>query len=137
MITYVLDSNTISYMLRSEGDVRTNFAAELNRGNEYAIPFIVMHEVKRWLLYKSTKTLKVYNQEFDGLFSLARHNAEMPIGLWEKATDIYITLKSKGQLIGNSDILIAAYCMVNDYTLVTRNTDDFKRIDGLKFTNWF
>lgn len=36
----------------------------------------------------------------------------------------------------DSDILIAAYCIVNDYTLVTDNTSDFERIEGLKFVNW-
>jgi tRNA(fMet)-specific endonuclease VapC len=39
-------------------------------------------------------------------------------------------------VIGDADILIAAYCLVNDYTLVTNNTNDFNRIDGLKLVNW-
>ena len=135
---YALDSNTITYILRDEGNTRSNFNHEIiERGNYYAIPFMVMHEVKRWLLYKPTKTLKAYNQEFDNLFLSVKYRAEMPINVWEKATDVHIALKSKGQLIGNADILIAAYCMVNDYTLITRNVSDFERIDGLKFDNWY
>ena len=135
---YALDSNTISYILRNEGKARENFFHEIIEcGNNYAISFMVMHEVKRWLLYKPTKTLKVYNQEFDNLFLIVKHRAEMPINVWEKATDIYIVLKNRGCLIGSADILIASYCLVNEFTLITRNTSDFERIDNLKISNWY
>ena len=135
---YTLDSNTISYMLRKEGNVLSNFNKEIAElRNHYAIPFIVAHEVKRWLLYKPTKIIKDYNEKFNGLFNSVKHRAEMPEIIWDKATDIYIDLKSRGQLIGNSDIIIAAYCIVNNHMLVTRNTDDFNRINGLKHVNWF
>ncbi|SDE15415.1 PIN domain-containing protein [Niabella drilacis] len=33
------------------------------------------------------------------------------------------------------DAIIAATALVNNYTLVTRNTADFKNIEGLKMTN--
>ena len=47
-------------------------------------------------------------------------------------------LVEKGSPIGNkdADIFIAAYCMNNDYTLVTDNTSDFERIDNLSIINW-
>jgi len=135
---YALDSNTISYMLRDEGKTRSNFICKIiEHGNQYAIPFMVMHEVKRWLLYKPTKILMRYNQAFDGLFFNVKHRADMPLPIWEKATDIHIALKSNGQLIGSADILIAAYCLVNNYTLVTRNINDFERVEGLKIDNWY
>lgn len=46
-------------------------------------------------------------------------------------------LQRNEQLIKDADILIASYCIVNDYTLVTRNAKDFERVDGLKFVNWY
>jgi len=61
----------------------------------------------------------------------------MTTDVWLKAADIFITLKQKGQLIGDVDILIAAYCIINNYILVTRNVNDFKRIDDFNFVNWF
>jgi len=137
-MTYALDSNTISYMIRNEGNTLKNFTLEIvEHGNHYAIPFIVTHEVKRWLLYKPTKAEKEYINKFNALFTSVKTRAEMSEFVWHKATEIYILLKSRGQLICNSDILIAAYCLANDYTLVTRNIGDFKRIDGLKYVNWF
>ena len=137
MITYALDTNTVSYFLRGEGNVRENIKREISeRGNLYSIPFAVFYEVKRWLFYKPTKLLKEYNQRFDVMYQSVEDKADMPFDVWKKAIDIYISLQSKGQLIGDTDILIASYCLLNDYTLVTRNVRDFERIDGLKFVDW-
>jgi len=42
MITHVLDSNTVSYFLRDEGNVRGCFEREIiKNGNLYAVPLIV------------------------------------------------------------------------------------------------
>jgi len=35
------------------------------------------------------------------------------------------------------DGVIAATCLINDLTLVTRNTDDFRNIESLKLFNPF
>ena len=136
MITYALDSNTVSYFLRNEGNVRDCFKRESIK-NMYAIPLTVFYEVKRWLLYKPTKITRQYAQEFDVLFQSVQENSEMPIEVYKKAADIYMALKQKGQLIHDADIMIAAYCLANNYILVTRNTDDFNRISDLKHVNWF
>jgi tRNA(fMet)-specific endonuclease VapC len=138
MTIYALDSNTVSYFLRGEGSVRNYFKHEIiENGNLYAIPLEVFYEVRRWLLYKPTKITRKFAQEFDILFQNVRDSAEMPIEVYEQATEIYIALKARGQLIADPDIFIAAYCLVNDCTLVTRNADDFSRIDGLNHVNWF
>jgi len=135
---YALDTNTISYLLRGEGSVDDNFEHEIiNNGNLYAIPYIVVYEIKRWLLDNPSKQLLDFEKSFDLLFKNVENNANMPITVWNKAAKIYISLKQKGQLINEIDILIAAYCLVNDYTLVTRNLKDFKRIDGLNLVNWY
>jgi len=41
-------------------------------------------------------------------------------------------LESKGQMIDFRDALIAGIVVVNDATLLTRNLDHFKRIEGLR-----
>jgi predicted nucleic acid-binding protein len=48
-----------------------------------------------------------------------------------QASRIRRGLRLKGQLIGDFDILIAATAVVGEFTLVTKNTDHFGRIDGL------
>lgn len=45
-------------------------------------------------------------------------------------------LTRKGTLIGANDLLIAAHARALDVTLVTNNTREFERVDGLKLENW-
>lgn len=45
-------------------------------------------------------------------------------------------LKQKGMLIGPCDMLIAAQALSRGLILVTNNTSDFQRIDGLKVEDW-
>jgi len=127
----------ISFFIRGEGNVDIHFKNEIiDAGNPYAIPYIVAYEIKRWLLDKPIKTLLSFAKQFDALFENVKDKAGMPGVVWEKAVEIYIMLKHIGQLIGNADILIAAYCIVNGHTLVTDNLNDFIRIEGLKIVNW-
>ena len=45
-------------------------------------------------------------------------------------------LTKKGTLIGANDMLIAAHAKALDLTLVTNNTREFNRVEGLKIENW-
>ena len=135
--TYALDTNTISYFLRGEGKIDVRFYREIVEGNNsYAIPFVVAYEIKRWLNDNPTKQKQVFARAFEHFFRYVEAKAALTADIWDEAVDIYIRLKQKGQLIGDADILIAAYCIVNDYTLVTRNERDFERIENLKIVNW-
>jgi len=135
---YALDTNIISYYLRDEGRVAEHFKREIQEnGNIYAISYFCAYEIKRWLNYKPTRITRSYATQFDILFQNVHELADMSSFVWEKAAEVHIALQNRGQLIGDADILIASYCLVNDYTLVTRNTNDFKRINGLQFVNWY
>lgn len=46
------------------------------------------------------------------------------------------SLKKSGKTLDDFDLIIAACAMTHNLTLVTNNTKHFKRIDGLKLTNW-
>ena len=45
-------------------------------------------------------------------------------------------LTKKGTLIGANDMLIAAHAKALGLTLVTNNTREFNRVEGLKIENW-
>ena len=49
---------------------------------------------------------------------------------------IRVDLKKRGNLIGASDLLIAAHARLLGLTLVTNNVREFKRVHGLKVVNW-
>jgi tRNA(fMet)-specific endonuclease VapC len=50
--------------------------------------------------------------------------------------DIRQNLESSGKLIGPLDMLIAAHALGHDWTLITNNENEFKRVEGLKVENW-
>ena len=50
--------------------------------------------------------------------------------------DIIAALESKGQRIGERDMLIAAHARSLEYTLVTNNTREFERVEGLAIEDW-
>ena len=45
-------------------------------------------------------------------------------------------LKTKGKIISDLDLFIGATSIVNDMILVTRNTREFERLDGIQLENW-
>jgi tRNA(fMet)-specific endonuclease VapC len=45
-------------------------------------------------------------------------------------------LQRKGTPIGNMDMLIGATALARNLTLITNNTDEFKRIANLSIENW-
>ena len=44
--------------------------------------------------------------------------------------------KNKGVLIGGNDLLIAAHAKSIGMTLITNNTKEFERVEGLNIENW-
>ncbi len=50
--------------------------------------------------------------------------------------DIRATLESRGQVIGQMDMLIAAHARSAKLTVVTNNTREFCRVDGLSVEDW-
>jgi tRNA(fMet)-specific endonuclease VapC len=54
----------------------------------------------------------------------------------ESAGAIRARLKSKGRPIGPYDVLIAGQALARDLTLVTNNTREFSRVEGLRLEDW-
>jgi tRNA(fMet)-specific endonuclease VapC len=58
----------------------------------------------------------------------------------DKSAEIYGQLRAKLELagtpIGALDMLIAAIAIANDLVLVTHNSAEFSRVDGLNIEDW-
>ncbi len=58
----------------------------------------------------------------------------------DNAAEIYGRIRAKlemdGKRIGPNDLLIAAISIANNVVLVTHNTDEFNRVDGLELEDW-
>jgi len=88
--------------------------------------------MRRGFLYKSAPTKeKAYR------LPCARYPVgEMNAAVWERAAAIYANLRRDGLTVNDADLLIAAFCIVNNYTLVTANTRHFDMIEGVQLVNW-
>ena len=62
------------------------------------------------------------------------------LALPETAAETYgalrADLESRGEMIGNNDLWIAAHALAAGLTLVTNNEREFRRVRGLKMQNW-
>lgn len=54
----------------------------------------------------------------------------------EIAGRIRADLRAKGTPIGGNDLLIAATALAHDAVLVTHNTGEFSRVEGLRMEDW-
>ena len=136
-MTYALDTNIISFLLRSDKNpqVAQKFKDSLRQGDTYVIPPLCYFEIYWHLLWKkATKQRSV----FIDLYNNSATKMHMSEAEFHLATYIKADLIEKGTPIGDkdADIFIAAYCIVNDYTLVTDNVSDFSRITDLRVVNW-
>lgn len=50
--------------------------------------------------------------------------------------DLRAKLGARGQRLGEADLMIAAVALKHDLTLVSGNTQHFRRIPGLRLINW-
>jgi len=132
MTQYALDTNIITYYLKGDKKIIERITGETDKGNTIIIPPTVYFETKRWLLtINSTKKLALFDTmcSISGIGSISRE-------ILETASAIYSDLQKIGITVGDNDILIAAYCIHNDLTLVTNNMPHFKHIANLKLINW-
>ena len=96
------------------------------------IPPFAYYEIKKWLLAINSKTKL---QAFEKL-SLKYGIDTVSKEAFDLALSIYIKLRKNGITIDDGDILIAAYCLQNNYILVSNNIKHFRNIDNLKIENW-
>ena len=134
MKTFALDTNIISYLLRSDPavSVSARLTQENDRGNMFIIPPLVYYEIKRGLLADNAKKWLRMFEDFCEDISIG----EMTLEMYDAAAQQYDNQRRIGRPVGDADLLIAAFCMVSGYTLVTNNTKHFEQIDGLQITNW-
>jgi len=131
-MTYALDTNTLIFLLSKDKKVVKKRDNAVLAGCGFIIPPAVDYEIQRGLLYRpSPKKEKIY-------FSLRQHYGVgiMTPEMWVKSAHIYVDLRKNGFTVGDNDIYIAAFCLLNGYMLVTRNTKDFENIAGLQQVNW-
>jgi predicted nucleic acid-binding protein len=129
---YALDSNIISFYLKGNTAVIENIEKTINEDHTIVITPIAYYEVKRGLmLIGADKQLRKL-ETLCNLFPVG----ELGDYLLEESIKIYVQERKAKRNTEDADIFIAAFCILNDYTLVTDNVKHFQNITGLHLVNW-
>ena len=131
-MTYALDTNTLIFLLNKDERTAKKRDEAILAGGRFIIPPIVDYEIQRGLLYNSSPRKERIYFALRKRYGVGVIDSEM----WIKSAHIYVELRKKGFTVGDDDIFIAAFCLLNDYILVTRNAKDFENIEGMKHVNW-
>ena len=132
MTTYALDTNIITYILKGDQGVFNRYCQEAEKGNEFIFPPIVYFEIRRWFIELGSKNKAAEFDEMCQAIPLGELNRQ----IWDVAANLYVQARKAGRPMDDADIIIAAFCLANEYALVTHNTRHFENIDGLTIFDW-
>jgi len=129
---YLLDANIVIYIRQKQPEAVLRRFGQLRPG-EAGISVIAYGE----LLYGAMKS----SQRESGLERLRQLSHVLPaLPPPDKAAETYgfirADLESRGEMIGNNDLWIAAHALASGLILVTNNEKEFRRVRGLKVQNW-
>jgi len=129
---YVLDTNTLIYYFKGQGQVAQNLAKI--PAQEIIIPTIVLFELQVGIA-KSTSPAKRTQQlqQILNRVNLVSFDKDAAVA----AAKIRADLEQKGTPIGSIDVLIAGIAVAFQATLVTHNINEFSRVSGLSLVDWF
>ena len=130
-VGYLLDTNIISELIRNPNGAAAQHIIQLDSKTIYT-SIIVAAELRYGCTKKGSPKLSA---RVEGILET------IPVLPLDSPADthygiIRAALESAGQLIGMNDLLIAAQTLALGLTLVTDNTREFSRIEGLLLENW-
>ncbi|WP_414527057.1 type II toxin-antitoxin system VapC family toxin [Nodularia chucula] len=129
---YVLDTNTLIYYFKGQGQVAQNLANV--SAQEIIVPTIVLFELQVGIA-KSTSPGK-RSQQLQQLVSRVKLVAFDRDAALAAAT-IRAELEKQGTPIGQIDVLIAGTAVALEAILITHNLKEFSRVPGLAIADWY
>jgi tRNA(fMet)-specific endonuclease VapC len=129
-VRYLLDTNALIQVLRGPGSSVESRLRTLEP-DDVGVSAVVMHELYYGAFRSERPESNLAVVEEIGLtvVELAREDAR-------EAGRLRATLAAAGLPIGPFDVLIAGQAVARGLTLVTRNTREFARVDGLAVQDW-
>jgi len=129
---YFLDTNTLIYFFKGLGNVASRLFHEPPQN--VGIPSIVLFELETGIAKSSSPEKRTAQ-----LRELISVITVIPLGMNEALHSAHTRsmLEKNGTSIGPFDTLIAGTALAHSAVLVTHNTKEFKRIEGLLIEDWF
>ena len=127
---YLLDTDTVSYALRGEGEIAGHITA--HRPSDVCISAITLAELRYGADRKGSRKLHGLIDTFTAAVEVVGFGEEAALEFGRIGT----VLAERGTPIGEFDVLIAAHAASLRCTLVTNNVRHFSKVPGLAVENW-
>jgi tRNA(fMet)-specific endonuclease VapC len=133
-VTFILDTNTVSFLMRGEPDVRAELTARERTDVLLCQPVVAEIEYGLARLPRSARQKRL-RARFD-LF--LREMLRVP---WTDEVStafgrIKADLEKRGERLEDLDVAVAAHAVAMGATLVTDDTAHMRRVKGLALDNW-
>ncbi len=129
---FALDTNTVIYFFKAAGRVHERLLA--TPPSDVVVPSVVVYELEAGIA--QSKQPGKRRSQLDELLGVVK---VLPFdrSAASAAAQIEATLRAAGTPIGPMDTLIAGTALAHRATLVTRNTNEFRRVRGLAVEDWY
>ena len=134
-IIYMLDTNICSFIMRERpASVLERLQEAAHGQHQIVISVITYYEI---LLGTVGRNASPRHARLVDAF-VTRLSTILPweAAAAEKAVALKQDLAAKGTPIGGNDIMIAGHALAAECVLVTNNTREFARVEGLRFEDW-
>ncbi len=128
----LLDTNIVSAFIRGQEAVLSYARNYLQLHERFTLSTVTYYEIARGIKAISSREKYSIFRKFMAECELIDFDRRIA----DRAAQIYSTLRRKGLLVEDADILIAATALEHDLNMVTGNTRHFMRIEGLTLENW-
>ncbi len=127
---YLLDANVVIALLNDVASKAAKRARRVKPG-DVAISAIVAHELfyGAFKSQRADRNVALVDALRFGVLDFDREDAR-------RSGQIRALLAGKGTPIGPYDVLIAGQAIARNLTLVSHNTDELRRVPGLRIEDW-
>lgn len=132
---YMLDTNICSFIMRERpASVLERLQAVVDGQHQIVISVITYYEMLLGTVGRnaSPRHARLVDAFVSRLSTILPWDAVAA----ENATRIKRDLASRGTPIGGNDTMIAGHELAAECVLVTNNTREFERVNGLRFEDW-
>lgn len=130
-MTYLLDTNICIYIINEQPAQVLQRLIHAGR-ESLAISTVTVAELAFGVAKSTRPESRAKLENFVSKFPVLDWNQD---AAWVYGT-VRKNLETKGQRIGERDLLLACQALALGATMVTNNTREFERIDGLRLENW-
>ncbi len=128
---YVLDTNIITALLRYEAKTIEYTARAAAANAEFLLCPIVFYEALRGLLHRDAQKQRLRLLDYAATFiwdDFTRTD-------WEKAAELWATLRGQGVQVSDADLLIGVYARQRQAVVITANEKHFVPL-RVQTENW-